>query len=202
MLKDPDLIRTNSEMEREKEKQAKSSPPVVGVQKVYDLVHNDPHGGLSYFYYTASDDPSTRTPRDRAAYLHWMSYKSPVMHDLSAPELLIQRTHGLRYRYRRPDHDANEKSKVIATWNDPKSGNEVFIANANAMGTGVNMHGGCSKGMFLNWLMNAKSMLQIIGRLIRINQEDPVTFHLLKTKNCYYDNIEEVLVESIRDEII
>lgn len=91
MLKDPDLIRTNSEMEREKEKQAKSSPPVVGVQKVYDLVHNDPHGGLSYFYYTASDDPSTRTPRDRAAYLHWMSCKSPVMHDLSAPELLIQR---------------------------------------------------------------------------------------------------------------
>lgn len=34
MLKDPDLVRTNSEMEREKKKQAKSSPPVAGVQKV------------------------------------------------------------------------------------------------------------------------------------------------------------------------
>ncbi|RBR24736.1 uncharacterized protein FIESC28_02509 [Fusarium coffeatum] len=52
----------------------------------------------------------------------------------------------------RPDHDVNEKSKVIAAWNDPKSRNEVFIANVNTMGTGVNMHGCCSKGMSLNWL--------------------------------------------------
>ena len=67
MLKDPDLVRTNSELEQKNK--GKSFPPVVGVQKVYDLVHNGPHGGLSYFYYTTSDDPSTRTPRDRAAYL-------------------------------------------------------------------------------------------------------------------------------------
>ncbi|KAH7182442.1 uncharacterized protein B0J16DRAFT_343694 [Fusarium flagelliforme] len=60
------------------------------------------------------------------------------------------------------------------------------------MRTGVNMHGCCSKGMFLNWLMNAKPMLQIIGRLIRINHENPVTLHLLKTKNSYYDNIERI----------
>ena len=36
MLKDPDLVRPNSELEREKKKQAKASrPPLVGVQKVY-----------------------------------------------------------------------------------------------------------------------------------------------------------------------
>jgi len=70
MLKDPNLVRTNSEMEREKEKQAKSSPPVVGVQKVYELVHKGPHGGLSFFYKETTDDPSTRTPRDRPAYLY------------------------------------------------------------------------------------------------------------------------------------
>ncbi|KAI1063107.1 hypothetical protein LB507_005615 [Fusarium sp. FIESC RH6] len=88
MLKDPDLIRTNSELEREKKKQAKSSPPVVGVQKIYDLVHNDPHGGLSYFDYTASDDPSTRAPRGGVAYLFWMGHKSPVM--VRALELVWQ----------------------------------------------------------------------------------------------------------------
>ncbi|KAJ4114786.1 hypothetical protein NW768_011340 [Fusarium equiseti] len=214
MLRDPDLIRTNSEVEWEKKKQAKSSPSVVGVRKVYDLVHNDPHGGLSYFYYTASDDPSTRTPRDRSAYLYWMGYKSPVM--VRALELTWKyvRDEGLRvliyvdtlrllcitvglFRLAsssfdtvtvRPDHDANEKNKVIAARND----HETFVGNVNTMRTGVNMHGCCSKGLSLNWLMNAKSMLQIIERLIRINQDNPMTFHLLKTKNSYHDNIERI----------
>jgi len=38
----------------------------------------------------------------------------------------------------------------------------------------------------------ATENIQIIGRLVRINQESPVTFHLLKTKNSYYDNIERI----------
>lgn len=63
------------------------------------------------------------------------------------------------------------------------------------MSTGVNMHNCCLKGMFLNWLLTAKGMLHIIGRLIRINQTQPVVFHLLLNvkedkdfwvKNVYY----------------
>ncbi|QGI61236.1 hypothetical protein CEK27_005207 [Fusarium fujikuroi] len=71
---------------------------------------------------------------------------------------------------------------------------QVFVANASNMGTSVNMHTCCCRGIFMNWLMTAKAMLQIIGRLIRINQAKPVKFHLIKLKNSYYDNIERICV--------
>ncbi|KAG5815236.1 hypothetical protein H9Q74_002952 [Fusarium xylarioides] len=62
------------------------------------------------------------------------------------------------------------------------------------MGTGVNMHTCCCRGVFMNWLTNAKGMLQIIYRLVRINHLKTVKFHLLKLKNSYYDNIERICV--------
>ncbi|RFN50664.1 hypothetical protein FIE12Z_5048 [Fusarium flagelliforme] len=173
LLKDPDLVRTNSELERERKKKAKASPKLL------------PFGWRS---------------GTRPACLYWMCYKNPVM--TRALELAWGITVGLSRLADfdtvtvRPDDDANEKFKVIAAWNDPKSGNEVFIAHVNTMGTDVNMHGCSSKGVFLNWLMNAKSMLQVIGRLIQINQENPVTFRLLKTKNSYHDNMERIYCAS------
>lgn len=55
--------------------QSHSTPVLVGVQQVYDLVHNDIHGGLGYYYLQTADDPSTRTPVDRGAYLYWLCYQ-------------------------------------------------------------------------------------------------------------------------------
>jgi hypothetical protein len=49
------------------------------------------------------------------------------------------------------------------------------------MATGVNMHTCCCRGIFMNWFMNAKGMLPIIYRLIRINQRKAVKFHPLKS---------------------
>lgn len=84
------------------------------------------------------------------------------------------------------------RTKVIAEWNDPDSDLEIFVANVNTMATGVNMHHCCSKGAFINWHLNAKTMLQIVGRLVRIGQKHQVIFHLLKVKNSYHDNMERL----------
>ncbi|KPA37360.1 hypothetical protein FLAG1_09825 [Fusarium langsethiae] len=148
-IKDPDLIRTTSQLEREKKKDAKETPVVVGVKQVYHLVQNDPHGRLSFFYKQTSDDPSTRTPDDRPVYLYWLCYKSPVMTralELAWRYVREQNQRVLVYvdtpwiqwpafvmQYdavpaRRPGHGTNERSKVIAGWNDPTSGDEIFVA--------------------------------------------------------------------------
>lgn len=83
---------------------------------------------------------------------------------------------------------------MIAEWNDPESDLEIFVANVNTMATGVNMHHCCSKGAFLNWHLNAKTMFQIVGRLVRISQKDQVIFHLLKVQHSYHDNIERLCI--------
>lgn len=41
--------------------------------------------------------------------------------------------------------------------------------NIYTMSTGVNMHAHCSKGVFVSWHLNAKVVLQGIGRLGRIS---------------------------------
>ncbi|RGP72381.1 hypothetical protein FLONG3_6777 [Fusarium longipes] len=204
------------EVNEERFNKKKDTSVLVGVKHVYDLVQNDVHAGLNYYHYQTNDDPSSRDPKDRTAYLYWLCYKSPVM--TRALELVCKYVRELNHRvlvyvdtpwiqcivvalFRladfetvtvRPDHSNAEKNKTIADWNTSL---EIFVANVNTMGTGVNMHGHCSKGMFLNWMLNVKGMLQIIGRLIRINQKQPVTFHLIKLKNSYYDNIERICCE-------
>ncbi|KAF4503723.1 hypothetical protein FAGAP_1 [Fusarium agapanthi] len=144
-------------------------------------------------------DPRTLLPPgNRATYIHWLCYESPVM--TRTLELVwhvvvqLFTIAGFDVVTIRPSDSANTKNNIIAKWNDPSSGIEVFVANANTMGTSVNMHSCCCRGIFMNWLMNAKAMLQIIGRLIRINQVKPVKFHLIKLKNSYYDNIERICV--------
>lgn len=44
--------------------------------------------------------------------------------------------------------------------------------------------------------MNAKAMLQIIGRLIRIGQTKKVEFLLIKVKDSYHDNIERIMLSN------
>ncbi|CZR36035.1 uncharacterized protein FPRO_03705 [Fusarium proliferatum ET1] len=214
-LRDPTVVRTNSQMARESKTR---STPVVGVDKVEELLHNDINGGLSFFFHQTNIDPSLLPPSDRVGYIHWLCYMSPVM--TRTLELVWQYVReekervlvyvdspwiqaivvqlftiaGLDVVTVRPSDSSITKNNIIAKWNDPKSGIEVFVANASNMGTSVNMHTCCCKGIFMNWLMTAKAMLQIIGRLIRINQVKPVKFHLIKLKNSYYDNIERICV--------
>ncbi|KAF5584723.1 snf2 family helicase [Fusarium subglutinans] len=218
VLRDPRTARTNSQMQRENKKEATSSLPVVGVDKVEELLRDDINGGLSFFFGLTNNAPSFLPPGDRATYIHWLCYESPVM--TRALELVWQYVREEKERVLvyvdtpwiqaivvqlftiagfdvvtvRPSDSANTKNNIIAKWNDPSSGIEVFVANVNTMGTSVNMHTCCCRGIFMNWLMNAKAMLQIIGRLIRINQVKAVKFHLIKLKNSYYDNIERICV--------
>ncbi|SCO36209.1 uncharacterized protein FFMR_03986 [Fusarium fujikuroi] len=214
-LRDPKVVRTNSQMARESKT---PSTPVVGVEKVEELLHNDINGGLSFFFHQTSIDPSLLPPSDRGGYIHWLCYMSPVM--TRTLELVWQYVREEKERVLvyvdspwiqaivvqlftiagfhvvtvRPSDSSITKNNIIAKWNDPRSGIEVFVANASNMGTSVNMHTCCCRGIFMNWLMTAKAMLQIIGRLIRINQAKPVKFHLIKLKNSYYDNIERICV--------
>ncbi|KLO85638.1 permease-unknown function [Fusarium fujikuroi] len=215
-VRDPKTVRTNSQMERENKKQAASSPPVVSVDKVQELLRDDINGGLNFFFHQTNMDPSQLPPSDRAGYIHWLCYMSPVMTrtlDLVWQYVREEKERVLVYVDSpwiqaivvqlftiagfdvvtvRPSDSSITKNNIIAKWNDPSSGIEVFVANASNMGTSVNMHTCCCRGIFMNWLMTAKAMLQIIGRLIRINQAKPVKFHLIKLKNSYYDNIERI----------
>ncbi|KAF5963589.1 hypothetical protein FBULB1_13287 [Fusarium bulbicola] len=215
---DPNTVRTNSQMERENKKQAALSPTVVGVDKVEELLREDINGGLSFFFDQTNSDPSVLPPGDRAAYIHWLCYMSPVMTRtlelvwkyvreenervlvyvdtpwIQAIVVQLFTIAGFDVVTVRPSDKTIVKNKMIAEWNNPNSGMEVFVGNVNNMGTGVNMHTCCCRGIFMNWLLNAKGMLQIIYRLIRINQVKEVKFHLLKLKNSYYDNIERICV--------
>lgn len=92
----------------------------------------------------------------------------------------------------RSSDSAAERSNIISQWNDPLSNLQVFVANIQTMSVGVNLHKACCKGIFLNWHLSAKAMLQMIGRLNRIGQTGHVSFHLLKTMGSYHDNIERL----------
>lgn len=56
------------------------------------------------------------------------------------------------------------------------------------------MHEACSKAVFLNWHLNAQTMQQLCGRLIRIGQKGYVIIHLIKLKDSYHDHIERMLM--------
>ncbi|KAL6912674.1 hypothetical protein FSST1_010434 [Fusarium sambucinum] len=192
------------------------APHLVKAERLYDLIHQDTHGGLSFFFNQAKQDPAIRPPKDRAAYMYWLGYKSPIMTralDLAwkyareqKQQVLVYvddpwiqcmtvgwfRIAGLKTVTVRPDDKSEEKAKVIAGWNDPDSLDEIFVVNVKTMEPEVDVHGRCCKGMFLNWMFSVKSMLQVIGRFSRIDQTKQVTFHLIKLKNSYYDNIERI----------
>ncbi|KAF5568304.1 permease [Fusarium phyllophilum] len=63
---DPKIIRITSQMERENKKQAASSPPVVSVDKVGELLRDDINGGLGFFFGQTNSDP----PPDEAGATH------------------------------------------------------------------------------------------------------------------------------------
>ncbi|KAF5238733.1 hypothetical protein FANTH_10231 [Fusarium anthophilum] len=157
---------------RENKKQAASPPPVIGVDKVEQLFRDDINGGLRFFFGLTNNAPSFLPPSDRATYIHWLCYESPVM--ARTLELVWQFTiPRFGVMTVRPPDKTGIKNKMIAGRIDTTSGMEVFVANMNNMGTG---------------------MLQIIYRLIRITQVKAVKFHPLKLKNSYYDNIDRICV--------
>ncbi|KAF5642787.1 uncharacterized protein FTJAE_3503 [Fusarium tjaetaba] len=95
---------------------------------------------------------------------------------------------GLRFFFHRTNSDASFL---------PPGGPSSYIHWLCYMGTGVNMHTCCYRGILMHWLMKAKGMLQTIYCLIRINHPKTVEFHLLKLKNSYYDNIERICVAKL-----
>lgn len=87
-----------------------------------------------------------------------------------------------------------ERTRIRAEWNDLRSDLEVSMANINTMSTGVNLHKCYSKGIFVNWHLNAQVQEQTITRIVRIGQTRAVHWQMVKLKNRYHDNIERLSV--------
>ncbi|KAH6977342.1 hypothetical protein BKA56DRAFT_674161 [Ilyonectria sp. MPI-CAGE-AT-0026] len=167
---------TETQAKRQRKADDIENQPVVGIAHVEDLVHNDTNGGLTYYYEQCKKDPAFLAPSDRGSII--------VCSTLT--------TAGFNVGTVRSSDKQTHCTKVIAEWNDPESDLEIFVANVNTMATGVNIYYCYSKGAFLNWHLNAKTMLRIVGRLVRIGQREQVIFHLLKVKHSYHDNMERL----------
>ncbi|KAF0642328.1 hypothetical protein FPSE5266_20128 [Fusarium pseudograminearum] len=183
---------------------------------VYNLMRNDAHGGMGFFFMQTTLDSAALPPDRTSNCLYWLCAKSPVMTralDLAWRYIRVEnqqvlvyvdtpwiqcfmvsifRMAGFKTITVRPDHKPEEKRPVIAGWNDPNSNDEIFVVNLSTMDGTTNIHERCCKVMFLNWMLSAKAMLQVIGRHTRANQTRPLTFHLIKVKNSYYDTIERI----------
>ncbi|KAK7397912.1 hypothetical protein QQX98_012715 [Neonectria punicea] len=192
--------------------------PIVGVEHVEHLLQTDTNGGINYYYSQCQEDPAFLAPADRALFVRWMADQSPILTralDLAHKYVNIDNERLLLYvdtpwlqavtcafftlagfnvATVRSSNNQAERTRIIEEWNRD-SDLEIFVANINTMVTGVNMHRRCSKGAFLTWHLNAKTMLQTISRLVRIGQTKAVKFHLLKVKNSYYDNVERLCTQ-------
>lgn len=91
-------------------------------------------------------------------------------------------------------HKLHERKAIIRDWNDASSGMEILVGNMRLLGTGVDLHGCCSKGAIIGWGLSPMLMHQTIGRLVRLGQREAVRIHLIKVKNSYHDNLERLLV--------
>ncbi|KLU89298.1 hypothetical protein MAPG_08272 [Magnaporthiopsis poae ATCC 64411] len=54
------------------------------------------------------------------------------------------------------------------------------------LSSGLNLQHACSDGIIATTLWNANTMLQCIGRLVRIGQTKPTTWHILKVDNTVW----------------
>lgn len=87
----------------------------------------------------------------------------------------------------RSGSNAGDKLNELYQFTSPRSSSQIFIANLNIMSAGVNLHAQCYKGILINFTYNAKTILQILHRLLRIGQEKAVEWHILKTSHSFHD---------------
>ncbi|KAJ4265989.1 hypothetical protein NW762_003962 [Fusarium torreyae] len=208
------LLKSPTVTQRENNDETAALPAVCGVERVDLLLENDYTCGLSLLFHLIEKTELIGPPVERATYTTWICGYSPVM--TRALDLAWKYCKEGKERLLVYVDDAwiqcivvglfvmagfkvgtvrasdTRRSKIIDKWNERSSSLEILVIDVDSMLDGVNIHTNCTKGLLLNWLIDPKRMLHVIGSLVRIGQQNPVMFHILKTKNTYYDNLERI----------
>ena len=104
----------------------------------------------------------------------------------------------------RSAHNNQEREAAVNDFTDKDSKMSVFVLNAQTNVTGLNLHHHCHRGLVLQLFWNISTLVQAMGRIIRIGQTQPVHWHILRVKSSYYDVQEERMVkkfaETLRNE--
>ena len=83
--------------------------------------------------------------------------------------------------------NAQEREKMVMDWNSPDVDLDVCILNVNISSAGLNLHGACSRGIIASFFWNMNTLIQSLGRLIRIGQLEPVEWRILKVVGTIFD---------------
>lgn len=93
--------------------------------------------------------------------------------------MFILRKCGFEANSLRAQMKAPEREAVISEWNSSDSDHDVLILNSAVFRAGLNVHHNCCTGIGIGLVWNAAVMHQFMGRLPRIGQTKPVTWHLV-----------------------
>ncbi|KAM0263140.1 hypothetical protein ACHAQJ_001293 [Trichoderma viride] len=202
-------ITPSTQLQRHSGGSTKDKGPTVGLEHVQRLLSFDQNAGLDYFFTRTCLDPDVNSPTGRSGWLNWLCATSPILarclelthkYVLQDKERIVvlmfgaMKMAGFHTLTVRSTDKPSAKIEAVRLFSDPTSEAQVFIANINIMCTGVNLHTACCKGVLVNMHFNAKTILQIHGRLNRLGQKNAVKWHNLKIKNSFHDHQERVLL--------
>ncbi|KAM6484740.1 hypothetical protein HDV62DRAFT_379126 [Trichoderma sp. SZMC 28011] len=200
-------IMPSSQLQRHDGGSDKDKGPAVGIEHLLKVLSFDQNAGLDYFFSLTRLDPYVNSPTGRSGWLNWLCATSPILsrclelvhrYVLQDKERIVVYAHVCCYENGGLSHvnchKPDAKVEAVRLFCDPASEAQVFIANMNIMSMGVNLHTACCKGVLVNMHFDAKTILQIYGRLNRLGQKNAVKWHNLKIKNSFHDHQERVLL--------
>ncbi|KAF5251970.1 hypothetical protein FANTH_2924 [Fusarium anthophilum] len=190
-LKDPNVPRSQIEDD--------TSPDVITIVNVYDMVYNDESCGVHLFYMQNRLDRSVSALGSRGVTIGWLLIHSPIM--TRALDLAIKYckdkkerllvyveaswiqcilvalfvTAGFDVGTVRSSDGAVETSRIIREWNNPHSGLEIFVANVDTKVMHADMQKCCSKALILDWPLEPERLLRTINHMVknRLNFREP-----------------------------
>ncbi|KAK8037865.1 hypothetical protein PG991_001211 [Apiospora marii] len=195
-----------------KSKAAQQAPPsVCGVEQVELLRSRDPDGGMMYTYNLVDYDKTGMPfPLDRPSAVHWATSRSPILAEIAkmvaanmkkkkrtlvmvdnqyCQQQVVAMLEMIGYEVGsiRASDSNRDREDVVEQFNSPDSGMAAFVLNASTNMSGLNLHHCCSKGIIAQFTWNVASLIQIMGRIDRVGQEDSVTWTILRVNGSYYD---------------
>lgn len=92
-----------------------------------------------------------------------------------------------------------ERERLVADWNSPDTEIHVCVLNVSISSAGLNLHGNCSRGIIATTFWNVNTMIQTIGRLIRIGQKAKTTWHILRVNGTIWPWMDRRMYIKVRN---
>jgi hypothetical protein len=91
----------------------------------------------------------------------------------------------------------HEREQAMDDWNSATSKVDVLVLNSSVSSAGLNCHKQCSVGIGLAFVWNVSTVLQMIGRLLRIGQQFKVTWFLPRVNGTINDWQEHRMLKKV-----